>query len=330
MAENVVLVTGGAGYIGSHTLLACRESGYRLVVLDDFSTGRRSLVPPDMPVYQGDIGDAELVKRIMTEHRITAVIHFAASVVVPESVADPLAYYLNNTCKTRRLLQSCVEQGVERFVFSSTAAVYGPAEVSPVSEATPAHPANPYGASKLMVEWMLRDTALAHGLRYVVLRYFNVAGADPEGRSGQAMPDATHLIKVACEAVAGRRPGLQIFGDDYDTPDGTCVRDFIHVSDLARAHVKALEYLGGQGDSVTLNCGYGRGYSVRQVAEAVSRVSGTALPVTVGPRRPGDVAELVADVSRLRALFDWVPQHDDLDFIVRTALDWELGQTVDG
>lgn len=328
MAENSVLLTGGAGYIGSHTLLACRDSGYSVVVLDDLSKGRRNLVPQDVPFYQGDIADAQILERIFSDHQVAAVVHFAASVVVPESVADPLSYYLNNTCKTRRLLQACVEQGIDRFVFSSTAAVYGQPGVSPVRETTPAQPVNPYGNSKLMVEWMLRDAALAHGLHYVVLRYFNVAGADPEGRTGQATPDATHLIKVACEAVAGRRPGIQIFGDDYDTPDGTCVRDFIHVSDLARAHVKALDHLGGQGDSVTLNCGYGRGYSVKQVLEAIKRVSGSSLPITVAPRREGDVAELIADVSRLRGLFDWVPEHDDLDFILRTALDWELGQTV--
>lgn len=330
MAGNCVLVTGGAGYIGSHTLLACREGGYSVVVLDDLSSGRRGLVPSDVPFYQGDVGDSELVKRIFSEHDVAGVVHFAASVVVPESVADPLAYYLNNTCKTRRLLQTCVESGVNRFVFSSTAAVYGQPGISPVSEATPTVPINPYGTSKLMVEWMLRDAGLAHGLRHVVLRYFNVAGADPQGRTGQATPDATHLIKVACEAVAGRRPGMQIFGDDYDTTDGTCVRDFIHVSDLARAHVKALDYLWAGGESVTLNCGYGRGYSVRQVLDAIMRISGASLSVAVAPRREGDVAELIADVSRLRGLFDWAPEHDDLDFILRTALDWELGQTVDG
>ncbi len=328
VAGDSVLVTGGAGYIGSHTLLACRDSGYRVVVLDDLSKGLRGLVPADVAFYQGDVGDVRLLKQIFADHQVTSVIHFAASVVVPESVAQPLSYYLNNTCKTRSLLEACNDAGIKRFVFSSTAAVYGQPATSPVAETTPAQPVNPYGTSKLMSEWMLRDAALAHGLRYVVLRYFNVAGADPGGRSGQATPEATHLVKVACEAVAGRRSGIQIFGDDYDTPDGTCVRDYIHVSDLARAHVNALDYLKEQGASVTLNCGYGRGYSVRQVVEAVQRIADAAVPVTVGARRDGDVAELIADSTRLRSLFGWTPQHDDLDFILRTALDWELGQTV--
>src|SRR3546814_436756 len=238
-------------------------------------------------------------------------------------MAAPLTYYLTNTCKTRSLLQSCVDQGITRFVFSSTAAVYGEPDEVPVGEAAPTRPASPYGASKLMVEWMLRDVDRAHGLRHVILRYFNVAGADPLGRTGQVTPDATHLIKVACEAATGQRPGMEIFGDDYDTPDGTCVRDFIHVSDLAQAHVSALDHLGSGRESLTLNCGYGHGYSVREVIEAMQRAAGTTFPVRIAPRRPGDVRAVISDVSRLRAAFDWKPAHDSLDEILRTALAWE-------
>ncbi|WP_299614834.1 UDP-glucose 4-epimerase GalE [Pelagibius sp.] len=330
MTDNVVLVTGGAGYIGSHAVLACRQSGHRVVVLDNLSKGRRSLVPGDIPFYQGDVGDPQLLAQIFSDHHVSAVIHFAADVVVPESVAAPLTYYFNNTCKTRLLLQACVDHGITSFVFSSTAAVYGQPRQSPVKETAPTQPANPYGTSKLMVEWMLRDTAAAHDLRYISLRYFNVAGADPQGRTGQSTPDATHLVKVACEAAAGKRSEVQIFGDDYDTPDGTCIRDFVHVSDLARAHVLALDHLQARRESLTLNCGYGRGYSVRQVLEAIKRISGTPLTIRIAPRRDGDVAALVADVSRLRGVFDWKPEHDDLDFILRTALEWEIGPAIPG
>jgi UDP-glucose 4-epimerase len=326
MTDDAVLITGGAGYIGSHTVLACREIPRPVVVLDNLSKGSRDLVPADVPFYEGDAGDPKLLGDIFGNHRIGAVIHFAGDIVVPESVAAPLSYYLSNTCKTRSLLQACVDHGIEQFVFSSTAAVYGQPEAIPVKESAPTRPANPYGTSKLMVEWMLRDVARAHDLRYVVLRYFNVAGADPLGRTGQASPDATHLIKVACEAAAGKRGQIQIFGTDYDTPDGTCIRDFIHVSDLARAHVNALDYLRHHPESQTLNCGYGRGYSVREVLDGVGRIAGRPLPICIAPRRAGDVAALIADASRLRNVFDWVPQHDDLDFILRTALNWELGQ----
>jgi UDP-glucose 4-epimerase len=267
-----------------------------------------------------------VLAEIFHQHGVEAVIHFAGDIVVPESVAAPLAYYLANTCKTRSLLQACVDHGIAQFVFSSTAAVYGEPDVNPVNEAAPTRPANPYGTSKLIVEWMLRDAARAYDLRYVALRYFNVAGADPLGRTGQATPQATHLIKVACEAAAGKRNEVQIFGDDYDTSDGTCIRDFIHVSDLARAHVSALDYLRDHRDSLTLNCGYGRGYSVREVLDGVQRLSGQNFPVRIAPRRPGDVATLVADPARLRKALDWVPEHDDLDFILRTALDWEARQ----
>jgi UDP-glucose 4-epimerase len=328
MTENTVLITGGAGYIGSHTVLACRAAARPVVVLDNLSKGNRRLVPDDVPFYQGDVGDPTMLAAIFARHRIAAVIHFAGDIVVPESVRAPLSYYLSNTCKTRSLLQACVDNGISQFVFSSTAAVYGQPDSIPVSETAPTRPANPYGTSKLMVEWMLRDAALAHDLRYVALRYFNVAGADPEGRTGQATPDATHLIKVACEAVVGKRREIEIFGADYDTPDGTCIRDFIHVSDLARAHVSALDYLRDHSESQTLNCGYGRGYSVREVLEAVRLVAGRSLSIRAAPRRPGDVAALVADASRLRNVLDWAPQHDDLNFILRTALDWELGQAV--
>lgn len=326
MANTAVLITGGAGYIGSHTVLACRSAGRPVVVLDNLSKGHRDLVPADVPFYEGDVGDGRMVERILREHAISAVVHFAGDIVVPESVAVPLTYYQNNTCKTRNLLQACVDAGVSCFVFSSTAAVYGEPEKVPVDETAPTRPANPYGTSKLMIEWMLRDAAMAHELRYVALRYFNVAGADPLGRTGQATPQATHLIKVACEAAVGKRYGIQVYGDDYDTPDGTCIRDFIHVSDLARAHVSALDHLDNQGANLTLNCGYGRGYSVREVLDALQRLTDKALNIGIAPRRPGDVAVLVADASRLRRSLDWVPEHDDLDTILRTALDWELAQ----
>jgi UDP-glucose 4-epimerase len=324
MTDGKVLITGGAGYIGSHTVLACRDAGYPVVVLDNLSKGQRRLVPEDVPFFQGDVGDPKMLAEIISRQDIAAVIHFAADVVVPESVAAPLSYYLNNTCKTRSLLQACVDHGVSQIVFSSTAAVYGQPEVIPVGEDAPTHPANPYGTSKLMSEWMLRDASIAHGLRHIILRYFNVAGADPQRRTGQATPEATHLIKVACEAACGKRGAIEIYGDDYDTPDGTCIRDFIHVSDLARAHVSALEHLGKGGDSLTLNCGYGRGYSVREVLEGLERLTGKPLPARLAARRAGDVAALIADASRLREVLGWVPRHDDLDFILKTALQWEL------
>jgi UDP-glucose 4-epimerase len=330
MSQETVLITGGAGYIGSHTVLACLAAHQQVVVLDNLSTGLRSLVPQEVPFYEGDAGDPTMLAQIIERHCIGAVIHFAGDIVVPESVSAPLTYYLNNTCKTRTLLQTCVDHGVARFVFSSTAAVYGEPDRIPVTETAPTRPANPYGASKLMVEWMLRDASRAHGLRHVILRYFNVAGADPLGRSGQATLKATHLIKVACEVASGKRREIQIFGDDYDTPDGTCIRDFIHVSDLARAHVKALDYLSGHGESLTLNCGYGRGYSVREVLDGVKDVAGKPIACRMAPRRAGDVPALIADADRLRRVFDWRPQHDDLEFILRTALDWELKQKVAG
>jgi UDP-glucose 4-epimerase len=318
-----VLITGGAGYIGSHAVLAFREAGYQVVVLDDLSTGRREAVPGDVAFVEGDAGDLQLAGKIIADHQITSVIHFAGSIVVPESVEKPLAYYLNNTVASRNLIQACVEGGVDRFIFSSTAAVYGTPERVPISEDAPTLPINPYGRSKLMTEWILEDSAAAHGLKVVALRYFNVAGADPEGRAGQSTPKATHLIKIASQAAVGQRDHIDVFGQDYETPDGTCVRDYIHVSDLADAHVAALRHLEGGGGSLTLNCGYGRGYSVREVLETVDQEAGLTLDRRAAPRRAGDAAELVADAQAIQDALGWRPRHDDLGLIVRTALEWE-------
>jgi UDP-glucose 4-epimerase len=317
-----ILVTGGAGYIGSHVALQLRDRGEDIVVLDNLSTGFREAVR-GAELVVGNVGDRELVDRVLAEHRVDTVLHFAAHTVVPESVRDPLKYYGNNTCATRSLLASCGEAGVRHFVFSSTAAVYGMPASGSADEETPTRPINPYGASKLMSETMLRDLSAAGSLRHVILRYFNVAGCDPEGRVGQSTPNATLLIKVACEHAAGKRERLEVFGTDYDTPDGTCIRDFIHVSDLADAHLAALDHLRAGGESLTLNCGYGHGYSVREVIDTVERVSGRKLTVVDRPRREGDPVELVAKNGRLVARFGWAPRHDDLDFIVRTALAWE-------
>lgn len=319
-----VLVTGGAGYIGSHAVLALLDSGWPVVVLDDLSTGFREAVPEAAAFVEGDVADAALVGRVIDEHRIGGIMHFAGSIVVPESVADPLKYYRNNTAASRTLLETAIARGVRPFVFSSTAAVYGVPSDAPVTEDWPTRPANPYGRSKLMTEWMLRDAAAAHDLGYAALRYFNVAGADPEGRAGQSTAGATNLLKLAVEAATGKRDELVIFGDDYDTPDGTGVRDFIHVGDLVDAHVRALEALIAEpGRSMTLNIGYGRGYSVRDVIQAVERASGKPLPHRVGPRRPGDIGSMVADNSAILAALPWRPEHDDLDTIVAHALAWE-------
>ena len=317
-----VLVTGGAGYIGSHMVLELVDAGESVVVLDDLSTGFRGAVPQEAALVTGDVGDQELIARLLEEHGIDSILHFAAKIVVPESVADPLAYYLNNTVKSRALLEAAVKSGVRNFIFSSTAAVYGNAEVSPISEDVAAEPINPYGRSKLMSEWMLRDAAAAHGLSYVALRYFNVAGADPKGRSGQSTPAATHLIKLAAQAALGHRSHLDVFGTDYPTPDGTCVRDYIQVNDLARAHLAALSHLRAGGENAVMNCGYGHGASVLEVIDVVKRVSGVDFEVRTCPRRPGDPANLVAKVDRIRAL-GWVPQHDNLEAIVDQALRWE-------
>src|SRR6185312_8581953 len=317
-----ILVTGGAGYIGSHVVLQLVEAGERVVVLDDLSTGFRDAVG-GVELIVGNVGDQSLVAKVLHDHGVDTVIHFAARTIVPESVADPLRYYGNNTCATRNLLACCKDAGVERFVFSSSAAVYGTPPGGVASEDTPTAPINPYGSSKLMSEWMLRDLAAAGGPRYVALRYFNVAGCDPAGRVGQSTKHATLLVKVACEAVLGKRPPLSIFGTDYDTPDGTGVRDYIHVDDLARAHLDALRYLRKGGASVTLNCGYGHGYSVREVLAAVGRAHGSPVPCTEEPRRAGDPPSLVAASDRIRNTLDWRPRHDDLDFIAQTALAWE-------
>ena len=318
-----VLVTGGAGYIGSHVVIELLDRGHQVVVIDDLSTGRRELVDQRARLVVGDIADAEKVRAIMADHAVEAVMHFAGSIVVPESVEEPLKYYLNNTAKTRTLLQTCLDARVRRFVFSSTAAVYGQPEVIPVDESAPTEPINPYGRSKLMTEWMLEDTAQATDLEYVALRYFNVAGADPKGRTGQATPDATHLIKVTTQTALGFRDKLSVFGTDYPTDDGTCVRDYIHVSDLADIHVCALDYLADGGESTVLNCGYGHGFSVRQVIDAVKRVGAVEFNVEDAPRRAGDPPALIANPGALQRRFHWTPKHDDLDQIVATALAWE-------
>ena len=318
-----VLVTGGAGYIGSHMVLELLDAGEEVAVLDDLSTGFGWSVPDGVPLIVADMGDEDAVGRAIAEHRIDAIAHFAARIVVPESVSDPLGYYLNNTAKSRALLATAVARGVRNVIFSSTAAVYGEPAVNPIPEDLPLAPINPYGRSKLMTEWMLGDAAKAHNLRFVALRYFNVAGADPRGRSGQSTPNATHLIKVAAQAALGERPFLQVFGTDYPTPDGSCVRDYIQVTDLARAHVHALDHLRKGGESLTLNCGYGRGFSVKEVIEVVKRVSGVDFPVRLGERRPGDPAALVAEADRIRERLGWQPRYNQLEAIVEQALNWE-------
>ena len=318
-----VLVTGGAGYIGSHMVHALTDVGESVAVVDNLSTGFSQFIPEGVPHYIGDAGDENLVEGVIRSHDVDAIIHFAGSIVVPESLRDPLGYYRNNTLTTRNVLASAVKCGVKRFIFSSTAAVYGNPERTPVGEDAPTRPLSPYGTSKLMTEIMLHDVAAAHGLAYVVLRYFNVAGADPQLRCGIAVPGATHLLKVAVEAATGQRAKLDIYGTDYPTPDGTCIRDFIHVSDLAQAHRAALTYLRAGGRSDTFNCGYGHGYSVLEVIEAVRRVSGRGFAVQEAPRRPGDIMAMIAETKRIRAALDWSPQLDDLDTIARHALAWE-------
>lgn len=324
MTRGSVLITGGAGYIGSHTVLAFRDAGFAVIVLDDLSTGLRSAVPSEAHFVEGNAGDQSLVSNIIRERDVCGVIHFAGSIVVPESVRDPLKYYRNNTSVSRSLIEACVDGGVRNFIFSSTAAVYGMPDKSPVTEMAPTRPINPYGSSKLMTEWVLKDTGAAHDFNYIALRYFNVAGADPQGRAGQSTEDATHLLKVACQVALGRRPQLEIFGTDYATRDGTCIRDYIHVTDLADAHLKAFEHLTAKQDSMILNCGYGQGTTVLEAIAAVKRVSKVDFPVCVGPRRAGDPPALVADNSRIQKTLNWQPRYDDTDFIVRTALDWEL------
>ena len=318
-----VLVTGGAGYIGSHMVWELLDAGEEVVVIDRLSTGFDWAVAPEAKLVVGDVADRDLVGSVVRDHEVDAIIHFAGSIVVPESVADPLGYYENNTAKTRTLIETAVRAGVPNFIFSSTAAVYGGAGMEPVREDARLAPESPYGLSKLMSEWMLRDAAAAHDIRYTALRYFNVAGADPRGRTGQSTPGATHLIKVASETALGKRPFMQVFGNDYATPDGTCIRDYIHVSDLAAAHRLALQRLRDGGASLVANCGYSHGYSVLEVIEAVRRVFGRDFDVRMGERRPGDAAAVVANSDRARAELGWTPRHDDLDGIVKDALNWE-------
>ena len=318
-----VLVTGGAGYIGSHMVQALKEAGESVVVIDTLSTGFADVLPDGVPLLVGDAGDETVVGNAIARHGVESIIHFAGSIVVPDSMRDPLGYYRNNTMTTRSLLNAAVKAGVSRFIFSSTAAVYGDPDQVPVPENAPTRPLSPYGSSKLMTEIMLHDVASAHGMNYVVLRYFNVAGADPLARMGLATVGATHLLKIAVEAATGQRAKIDVFGTDYPTPDGSCIRDFIHVSDLAQAHRAALSYLRGGGGSVTLNCGYGRGYSVLETIEAVRRVSGRNFAVSYAPRRPGDIMAMVADTSRIRGVLDWTPQYDDLETIAAHALAWE-------
>src|SRR5450830_1219873 len=318
-----ILVTGGAGYIGSHMVHELVDAGEPVVVLDNLSTGFRFLIPGAVPFVAGSTGDHALVAKTIAQHGVTAIIHFAASIVVPDSVSDPLDYYRNNTMNTCALLDVAIKAGVKQFIFSSTAVVYGNAEQVPVREDAATLPISPYGMSKLMSEIMLHDAGKAHGLRFVVLRYFNVAGADPKLRTGQSTPAATHVIKVACEAALGKRPKMNVFGTDYPTPDGTCIRDYVHVSDLARAHSAALAHLRRGGASATFNCGYGRGSSVFEVIDAVRRASGRNFPVEISGRRAGDPAALVANVDRIRSLLDRRPQFQDLDTSVRHAFAWE-------
>jgi UDP-glucose 4-epimerase len=318
-----ILVTGGAGYIGSHMTLALLAAGERPLVIDNLSTGLRSAVPADVPFFHGDFGDAGFVGDIMDRYPVEAVIHFAASIVVPDSVANPLAYYANNTVNARALLQSAVNHRIPHVVFSSTAAVYGEPDSTPIGEDQPTLPINPYGRSKLMVEWMLADVASAHPISYAALRYFNVAGADPQGRAGQSSRNVTHLIKIAVQAALGKRDGMDVYGIDYPTRDGSCIRDYVHVTDLASAHLDALKYLRAGHPSVTCNIGYASGYSVLEVVDVVKRVSGVDFEVRIRDRRAGDPAVLVASNQRARSTLGWTPQYDDLETIVRHALAWE-------
>lgn len=318
-----VLVTGGAGYIGSHMVLNLTDAGEKVVVLDNLVTGFDWAIDGRAIFEPGNAGDIDLVLKLIEKHAITEIVHFAGSIVVPESVTNPLKYYANNTATSRNLIEAAVKGGVKHFIFSSTAAVYGMTGLAPVIETTPLNPMSPYGRSKLMTEWMLADVAAAHDMTYGVLRYFNVAGADPGKRSGQSTPEATHLIKVACQVALGKREKMDIFGTDYETPDGTCVRDYIHVTDLIAAHALMLRHLRAGGESTTLNCAYGQGYSVREVVETVRKVSGVDLRADEGPRRAGDPASITATGEKVRSLLGWEPEHDDLNEIVETAYAWE-------
>jgi UDP-glucose 4-epimerase len=321
--QPAVLITGGAGYIGSHMAYALLDRGERVVVLDNLSTGVRAQVSQDATFVEGQAGDRALVRALIAEHQVADVIHFAGSIVVPESVAEPLRYYENNVLTSHGLVSACVEAGSKNFIFSSTAAVFSYDQPQPLVESDAKAPMSPYARSKLMTEWMLEDAAAAHGLKYAILRYFNVAGADPGGRTGQSSPRATHLIKRASQVALGRVPHLDIFGTDYPTPDGTGVRDYIHVSDLIAAHLLALDALRSGAESTDYNCGYGRGLSVREIVEAMERVTGRPLPVKQGPRRAGDPPALIADSAKLRSTLGWRPQHDGIDEIIASALAWE-------
>jgi UDP-glucose 4-epimerase len=318
-----LLISGGAGYIGGHVVRQLSEAGYRVVVYDNLSTGAAVTLIHGETLVDADLSDEAQLEKTLRDYQVRTVLHFAASIIAPESVSKPLDYYGNNTCNTMRLLKACVKTGVEKFIFSSTAAVYGMPESGIAAEDSPTLPINPYGTSKLMSEWMLRDTALAHGLRYTALRYFNVAGADPRARMGQRVKDATHLIKVCCQAALGLRSSVSIYGTDYPTPDGTGIRDYIHIEDLASAHLSALSHLEKGGESLTVNVGYGRGSSVREVIDVVHRVSGVRFPVVEDARRPGDPAMLVAQADRIRHILDWSPRYADLETIVADAWRWE-------
>lgn len=323
MANKRVLVTGGAGYIGSHVCIALLAAGWDVAIIDDLSTGSRKLVPPGAKLHVGSTGDRAFTDPLLSEFRPTAVIHFAASISVPESVANPLKYYVNNFVNSTHLIASCVETGVDKFIFSSTSSVYGTPTILPVPETAPTEPISPYGQSKLMTEKVLWDVSAVKPLRFAALRYFNVAGADPELRAGQIVKNSTNLIKAVSELAAGKRQGMQVFGDDYDTRDGTGVRDFIHVADLADAHIAAVDYLAAGGKSEIVNCGYGEGYSVLDVISAASRVVGRKLPYDMAPRRPGDPGEVIADVRKINSLFRWTPRFKDLGRIMETAIAWE-------
>lgn len=318
-----ILVTGGAGYIGSHMVWELLDRGENVVVVDRLITGFDWAVAPEVNLVVGDVGDSDLVAEVIRSNGVDAIIHFAGSIVVPESVSDPLGYYDNNTVKSRALIETAVKSGIRNFIFSSTAAVYGSAGLEPISEDARLDPLSPYGRSKLMTEWMLADAAVAHDLRFTALRYFNVAGADRKGRTGQSTPGATHLIKVACETACGKRPSIEVFGTDYQTPDGTCVRDYIHVGDLVNAHALALDRLRDGGDSLVANCGYGHGYSVLEVLDSVRRVHGSEFAVNMAGRRAGDADSVVANADLLRGKLNWKPRFDDLDGICLDALNWE-------
>ncbi|WP_290813832.1 UDP-glucose 4-epimerase GalE [Aquidulcibacter sp.] len=318
-----ILITGGAGYIGSHAAWACVDAGYEIVVLDNLSTGVARNVPPHATLIEADIGDRTAVAKALSDHQIDAIMHFAGSIVVPESVVNPGLYYENNTVKSLGLIQEAVKAGVKAFIFSSTAAVYAPGSAEPLNEAAPKGPLSPYGQSKLMTELMLADMSAAHGLSVGVLRYFNVAGADPQGRTGQSTPNATHLIKVACQVATGQRPSMEVFGTDYDTPDGTCIRDYIHVSDLADAHVLLAQHLLAGGANVIANCGYGKGASVLEVLASLEKQLNHPIQAKMSPRRAGDAPSLVANSAHLKSLMPWKPKYENLDDIVAAALAWE-------